>query len=69
MDRAILDPRHDCHRNERGQVRYKISSDARREVLRRLLELNLRVAAEEAAGSSGASARTARTRSGVSPSR
>jgi len=65
MDRAILacygwsdlDPGHDFHGNERGQARYTISPDARREVLRRLLELNLEVAAAEEAGKSPAGSR------------
>ena len=56
MDRAILacygwqdlDPGHGFHQNERGQTRYTISPAARREVVRRLLELNLEVAAKEA---------------------
>ena len=39
---------HAFHKNERGQTRYTISPDARREVLLRLLELNLRIAAEKA---------------------
>jgi hypothetical protein len=55
MDRAILacygwqdlDPGHDFHQNERGQTRYTISPTARRELLRRLLELNLKVASQE----------------------
>lgn len=58
MDRAILacygwsdlDPAHDFHVNERGQTRYTIGPNARREVLRRLLALNLEVAGREAAG-------------------
>jgi hypothetical protein len=57
MDRAILacygwqdiDPGHGFHENERGQTRYTVSPEARREMLRRLLELNLKVAAEEEA--------------------
>jgi hypothetical protein len=55
IDRAILacygwaelDPGHDFHQNERGQTRYTISHTARRELLRRLLELNLQVASQE----------------------
>jgi hypothetical protein len=55
MDRSILacygwddiDPQHDFHRNERGQTRYTIGPDARREILRRLLGLNLEIAAAE----------------------
>ena len=58
MDRAILacyvwtdiDPGHGFHQNERGQTRYTISPGARREILRRLLALNLEIAAREAAG-------------------
>jgi hypothetical protein len=57
MDRAILacygwtdlDPSHGFHANERGQVRYTVSPTARREILRRLLALNLEIAAREAA--------------------
>lgn len=53
MDQAILscygwqdlDPRHGFHQNERGQTRFTVSPDARREVLRRLLELNLEIGA------------------------
>jgi hypothetical protein len=49
MDRAVLAcygwddlaPGHDFHQNERGQTRFTVSPDARREVLHRLLELNL----------------------------
>jgi hypothetical protein len=49
MDRAILacygwsdlDPGHGFHKNERGQTRYTVSPTARRELLRRLLGLNL----------------------------
>jgi hypothetical protein len=58
IDRAILacygwteiDPGHGFHQNERGQTRYTISPTARREILRRLLALNLEIAAREAAG-------------------
>jgi len=55
LDRAILacygwrelDPGHGFHQqNEGGQTRYTISPQARREVLRRLLELNPEVAEE-----------------------
>jgi len=61
MDRAILvcygwtdiDPGHGFHQNERGQTRYTISPGARRDILRRLLALNLEIAAREAAGRSG----------------
>jgi hypothetical protein len=52
MDRSILacytwsdfDPGHGFHQNERGQTRYTISPAARRELLRRLLDLNLSLA-------------------------
>jgi hypothetical protein len=64
-DKAILscsswtahDPGHGFHANERGQMRFTISPTASREVLHRLLALNLDIAAREAAteGSSGAS--------------
>ncbi len=55
MDRAIfacygwadLNPGHGFHQNERGHTRYTISPTARRELLRRLLELNLGIAAGE----------------------
>ena len=55
MDRAILacygwqdlDLAHGFHENERGQTRFVISPDARREVLKRLLELNLELAKQE----------------------
>jgi hypothetical protein len=55
MDRAILacygwsdlEPGHGFHANERSQVRFTISPDARREILRRLLALNLEIAASE----------------------
>lgn len=55
MDHAILacygwtdlDPGHDFHQNERGQIRFTIGPIARREVLRRLLALNLEIAARE----------------------
>ncbi len=48
MDRAILacyswedvDLRHDFYLNDRKQTRYTVSPEARRELLRRLLELN-----------------------------
>ena len=64
MDRAILasydwtdpsagsgqaiDPGRGFHKNERGQTRYTIIPTARREILRRLLALNLEIAAREA---------------------
>ncbi|WP_448601365.1 Eco57I restriction-modification methylase domain-containing protein, partial [Thermoflexus hugenholtzii] len=49
MDRAVLacygwediNLQHDFYPNDRGQIRYTISPEARREVLHRLLELNL----------------------------
>jgi len=44
-----IDPGHDFHQNERGQTRYTISPTARRDILRRLLALNLEIAAREAA--------------------
>ena len=52
MDRAILscygwddiDPNHDFYKNERGQTRFTVSLEARREILRRLLALNLELA-------------------------
>jgi hypothetical protein len=58
MDRAILacygwtdiDPGHGFHANDRGHTRYTVSSVARREILRRLLDLNLEIATREAAG-------------------
>ncbi len=56
MDRAILacyawqdlDPGHSFYPNDRGQTRFTVSPAARREILRRLLELNLTVAREAA---------------------
>ncbi len=58
MDRMILDCygwsdldlAHGFHRNERSQTRYTISPETRREVLRRLLALDLEVAARERPG-------------------
>jgi hypothetical protein len=55
MDHAVftcygwtdLDPGHGFHQNERGQTRFTISPTARRELLRRLLELNLEIAGKE----------------------
>jgi hypothetical protein len=55
MDRAILvcygwddlEPGHDFHQNDRGQTRYTISPAARREVLARLVALNLEIADQE----------------------
>jgi hypothetical protein len=63
MDCAILacygwtdiDPGHGFHQNERGQTRYTISPAARREILRRLLALNLEIARREATGGLAAS--------------
>jgi hypothetical protein len=48
MDKAILacygwddiDPQHDFYQNERGQTRFTVSPQARREILERLLDLN-----------------------------
>ncbi len=59
MDEAILacygwrdlDLHHDFYKNERGQTRFTISPAARQEILSRLLEFNLRLAAEEKAAS------------------
>jgi hypothetical protein len=55
MDRAILacygwedlNPGHDFYQNDRGQTRYTLSPEARREVLARLVELNLEIAKGE----------------------
>lgn len=55
MDRAVLacygwhdlDLGHGFHQNDRCQTRFTISLSARREVLRRLLELNLKIHEEE----------------------
>lgn len=55
MDRAILacygwadlDPGHGFHQNDRGQTRFTISPAARRDLLRRLLALNLQLAADK----------------------
>jgi hypothetical protein len=52
MDRTILacygwsdvDPQHGFYPNDRGQTRFSVSPQTRREILGRLLELNLRVA-------------------------
>jgi len=41
------DSGHAFHQSERGQTRFTVSPAARREILRRLLELNLRIAATE----------------------
>jgi hypothetical protein len=56
LDKAILDCYgwsdlalgHDFHANERGQIRFTISPSARRELLRRLLELNLAISETDA---------------------
>jgi hypothetical protein len=42
-----LDPAHAFYPNDRGQTRYTISPEARREVLARLVELNLKIAGRE----------------------
>lgn len=55
MDRAILacygweelEPGHNFYANDRGQTRYTISPEARRELLARLLRLNLQMRSEE----------------------
>ncbi len=52
MDRAILkcygwedlDLQHGFYQNERGQTRFSVSPEARREILKRLLDLNLKMA-------------------------
>jgi hypothetical protein len=52
MDRAVLAcygwddlaPGHDFHQNERGQTRFTVSPDARREMLARLVRLNWELA-------------------------
>ena len=44
-----LDPGHGFHKDERGQTRFTISPAARREILRRLLELNLQIGETEEA--------------------
>ena len=56
LDNAILDCYgwsdlalgHDFHANERGQIRFTISPSTRRELLRRLLELNLTISDTQA---------------------
>jgi hypothetical protein len=56
MDRAILacygwddlDPQHGFYPNERGQTRFTVSPEVRREILRWLLELNRRLTSEGA---------------------
>lgn len=58
MDRAILacygwqdlDPQHSFYQNDRGQTRFTVSPAARRELLKRLLELNLAIARAEESG-------------------
>jgi hypothetical protein len=55
MDRAILacygwedlNPGHDFYQNDRGQTRYTLSPEARRQVLARLVGLNLEIAGRE----------------------
>jgi len=55
MDRAILacygweelEPGHDFYQNDRGQTRYTLSPNARREVLGRLVQLNEKIAHQE----------------------
>jgi hypothetical protein len=42
-----LDPQHGFYQNDRGQTRFTVSPEARRELLKRLLELNLAVASAE----------------------
>ncbi|MDW8030013.1 MAG: hypothetical protein RMK94_16665, partial [Armatimonadota bacterium] len=57
MDIAILrcygwddiDPQHDFYQNERGQTRFTVSPQARREILHRLYELNEKIASQESA--------------------
>ncbi|HEY3282612.1 MAG TPA: DNA methyltransferase [Armatimonadota bacterium] len=68
MDRAVLacygwqdvDPGHDFFADERGRTRFTFCPEARREVLNRLLELNLRLAGEGAAQSEAMSRRPAK---------
>jgi len=48
-----LDPAHAFYPNDRGQTRYTISPDARREVLGRLLQLNCQLAQAEFDGGRG----------------
>jgi len=58
MDRAILacygwddiDPEHDFYENDRGQTRFTISPKVRREILKRLLELNLTLSEKSKGG-------------------
>ena len=47
-------PGHGFYENERGQTRYTLSPAARRAILRRLLALNLEIAAREAAATTRA---------------
>jgi hypothetical protein len=55
MDRTILacygwddlDPQHDFYPNDRGQTRFTITLASRREILRRLLDLNLQIGSGE----------------------
>jgi hypothetical protein len=61
MDRAILacygwqdlEPSHNFYPNDRGQMRFTISPDARRQVLGRLLQLNCQLAPAEFDGGRG----------------
>lgn len=77
MDRAIfacygwtdIDPGHGFHQNERGQTRYTINPTARRDILRRLLALNLEIAGREAAGESTVLRRRGGTGNKVSESK
>jgi len=54
MDRAILlcygwddlNLGHDFHKNDRGQIRFTVSPEARRELLRRLIDLNSKLSGE-----------------------
>ncbi len=79
LDQAILacygwedvEAGHGFWQNERGQTRYTIRPEARRELLRRLLELNQAVAAreaqEQAASAAAAKARPAAAESRAAP--
>jgi hypothetical protein len=54
MDKAVLacygwddiDPQHDFYQNDRGQTRFTVSPQVRREILERLLDLNNTLAKE-----------------------
>jgi len=37
----VLDPKHDFYSNDHGQIRLTLASSARREIIHRLLALNL----------------------------